>query len=247
VRYFFYIAYKGSDYHGWQIQPNVKTVQQVITDCMTKILREPIEILGSGRTDTGVHASEQVFHCDINGKHELEKLMYKLNGILPPDIAINKICPVIPEAHARFDAYERSYVYKMHQLKTPFFKNESAFIPTQLDFDAMNKAAELLLGNHNFQCFSKIKTEVNNFICDISLAKWEQSENGWEFKVTANRFLRGMVRAIVGTLIEVGEGKLSQTDFFEIIKSKDRRRAGKAVPAEGLYLCAVKYIDEIFK
>ena len=247
MRCFFYIAYKGTAYHGWQSQPDAITIQEVIKDALDKILRADHEIVGSGRTDAGVHAFEQVFHADINISFSLEELQFKLNGILPADIAVNAIKLVTEEAHARFDAIERSYEYHIHFKKTPFQVNESFFVPVSLDFKAMNEAATLFLGSQDFQSFSKVKTEVNNFICHIKQAEWIIDENTAVFHISANRFLRGMVRAIVGTLLDVGQSKLTFADVEEIINSKDRTRAGRAVSPDGLYLCRIVYPESIFK
>ena len=247
MRCFFYIAYKGSAYHGWQVQPNAVTVQEVVTDALNKILRAYHEVAGSGRTDTGVHAIEQVFHADIADNVDLDELKHKLNGFLPPDIAVDQIREVQNEAHARFDAERRSYQYHIHHKKSPFSINESHFVPFVLDYDSMNKAAELLIGIHDFQSFSKVKTEVNNFMCEVDRAEWVVEGDKAIFHITANRFLRGMVRAIVGTLLEVGQGKQQASDVRQIIEAKDRSAAGRAVSPDGLYLCRINYPKSVFK
>lgn len=241
-----YISYKGTNYHGWQMQDNAITIQQVITETLQVLLRDlNVSIVGSGRTDTGVHASEQVFHTDIKEDVNLEKLVYKLNGILPDDIVVNKIEKVKEEAHTRFDATSRSYEYHLRIVKSPFCRDEEYYYPVDLNFKAMNQAASCLLGEHDFQSFSKVKTEVNNFICTITRAEWELQEGKAVFHVSANRFLRGMVRAIVGTLLLVGEGKMKPEEITQVMKQKNRSAAGRAVPAKGLYLCKVEYPESI--
>ena len=245
-RYFLDIAYNGTAYHGWQIQDNAHTVQQELETCLGTILRQPVAIMGSGRTDTGVHARQQIVHFDWAGELGGAQLVYKLNSFLPPDISVAGLRKVGEEAHARFDATERSYEYLLHQAKSPFLENLSYYFSRPLDVDLMNKAAEKLLGEQDFESFSRVKTEVNTFICTIKEARWEKLNDSLVFHVTANRFLRGMVRALVGTLIEVGLGKLSVADFVSIIESKDRRSAGRAVPPHGLYLTRVVYPDSVY-
>jgi tRNA pseudouridine38-40 synthase len=246
LRYFFYISYKGTDYHGWQVQPNANTVQSEINKALATILQTNIETVGSGRTDSGVHAKEQVFHCDISKDKPEETLLYKMNGLLPADIVVNKVLAVGMDTHARFDATSRSYEYHIHFKKSPFGVNESYFLPKKPDFDKMNQACKILIGEHDFTSFSKVKTEVNNFFCHLQKAEWLFDDEKAVFYVTANRFLRGMVRALVGTLLQVGYGKSSLEEFTEIIKAKDRTVAGQSVPAQGLYLCAVRYPSEVY-
>ncbi len=245
-RYFLNISYDGTNYHGWQIQENANTVQTEVEKALSTILRTPTPVHGSGRTDTGVHAIEQVAHLDVNLNFPLEDLPFKLNGVLPDDIVINNARAVKPEAHARFDAIRRSYQYKIHQKRNPFKGGQSYFYSRVVDVEKMNEATELLIGEQDFQSFSKVKTEVNNFICTIEKAEWISENDSLTFHVTANRFLRGMIRALVGTLLEVGIGRMTKDEFSEIIKGKDRRLAGRAVPPEGLYLSAVKYPEEIY-
>jgi tRNA pseudouridine38-40 synthase len=246
TRYFFEISYNGSYYHGWQNQANAIGVQQVVENALSKLLRERIEIVGSGRTDTGVHCTQQYFHADIKSEFEADAFIIRLNSFLPRDIAIQQIMRVKPEAHARYDAIERSYEYKITQVKNPFLTGYAYYFFKEVDITRMNQAAALLLGVQDFECFSKVKTDVNNFICDIKMAKWNQKSGLLVFEITANRFLRGMVRAIVGTLLDIGCGKITVADFETIIKSKDRRKAGMNVPPEGLYLKEVKYPKTIF-
>lgn len=248
MRIFVYIAYKGTDYHGWQVQENAVTVQKVITDALSVLLKDKhVSIVGSGRTDTGVHAKEQVFHTDVPDSTKMDKLKYQLNGILPESIVVDKIHKVHAEAHARFDAVSRSYEYHLLIDKSPFGKDENYYFPIPLDFEAMNVAASKLLGKHDFQSFSKVKTEVNNFVCTIDRAEWEILNGKAIFHITANRFLRGMVRAIVGTLLQVGEGKMPPQEMIKIIEKRNRADAGRAVPAQGLYLCKVEYPESIIK
>lgn len=246
MRLFFYIAYKGTRYHGWQIQPNALTIQEKIQQALNTLFKGTYEITGSGRTDTGVHATEQVFQTDLITGLSIEEIRAKLNGILPIDIAVHKILPVTPEAHARFDALDRSYIYRIHWEKSPFDQNESLFVPIKPDFALMNEAAKLLIGQHDFQSFSKVKTEVNNFICTIHRAEWQFEEHKAVFEITANRFLRGMVRALVGTLLDIGHGKAHFDHINEIIEGKNRSLAGRSVSPDGLYLCKINYPESIF-
>lgn len=246
-RYFLELAYNGSKYHGWQIQNNAVTVQEEIEKALSLLLGIPTGIIGSGRTDTGVHASQQFAHFDAPEIADRNSLLKKLNGILGKSIAIYDIKEVVPDAHARFDAIEREYLYKCRLRKSPFDHEGSWLHFQNPDIDQMNKAAALLLEYEDFECFSKVKTEVNNFRCEIKSAFWEQNGHELFFHITANRFLRGMVRAIVGTLMEVGVGKINPGDFRSIIESKNRRKAKAAAPAQGLYLCRVSYPDRIFK
>lgn len=246
MRYFFEIAYDGTNYHGWQRQKNASSVQQTVEEALSTILRTEITITGSGRTDTGVHCSQQYFHVDLQTDLSCEKLKFKLDSFLPADISIPSVKTVKPDAHTRFDAIRRSYVYHINQEKWPFSKGYSYYFVKSLDIITMNEAAALLLGEKDFEAFSRVKTEVNNFICNIEEARWEKEGAKLTFHITANRFLRGMVRAIVGTLLLVGEGKLSIADVEKIIETKDRREAGAAAPAEGLFLTKVEYPPEIF-
>lgn len=246
MRYFLDISYNGTNYHGWQIQNNAPTVQAEIEYALSKLLGETVAIMGSGRTDTGVHAKQQVAHFDTEKLVDLGQLKFKLNSFLSPNVAINDIVEVNSEAHARFDALERSYEYHIHQYKTPFSQELSYYFPKQLDIDLMNEAATKLLGNQDFESFSKVKTEVNNFICNITKAEWQIENDSLVFHVTANRFLRGMVRTLVGTLLEVGLGKITIKDFIKIIERKDRTAAGRAVPSKGLFLSKVTYPSSVY-
>lgn len=246
MRYLFEIAYNGTNYNGWQSQNNATGVQTVVEEALSKLLRSEVKILGSGRTDTGVHCEQQFFHCDIETEFEPQNLVLRLNALLPKDISIYSFRKVKPKASARYDAYERTYQYRITRVKNPFREGLAWHYFKPADIKTMNKAAALLLGDQDFQCFSKVKTEVNHFRCDIKSASWKASGYEMEFTITANRFLRGMVRAIVGTLLDVGSGKISVSDFQEIIKSKDRKKAGQNVPPYGLYLTKVKYPNGIF-
>lgn len=245
MRYFFEIAYHGKNYHGWQRQDNAVTVQQVVEEALSTILRKPITLTGSGRTDTGVHCMQQYFHIDYDGKLP-DDLIYRLNNYLPADISIQSVREVRSEAHARFSAIDRQYEYIIIQHKNPFMQNSAYYLSKPLNLKTMNEAATLLIGKHDFESFSRVKTEVNNFICEITHASWQQTEKEIIFTIRANRFLRGMVRAIVGTLIQVGLGKINREEFREIIAAKDRKRAGSAAPAHALFLYEVTYPSDIF-
>jgi tRNA pseudouridine38-40 synthase len=245
-RYLFEIAYNGSHYNGWQTQQNATGVQEIVEGALSKLLREEIKIVGSGRTDTGVHCEQQFFHTDIEKEFDPKNLVLRINSLLPKDISIYSYRHVKPNASARYNALERTYQYRITRVKNPFLEGLAWYYFKPADIKTMNKAAALLLGDHDFQCFSKVKTEVNHFRCDIKKASWEEKEYEMEFTITANRFLRGMVRAIVGTLLDVGSGKVSMTEFQAILKSKDRKKAGQNVPPHGLYLTKVKYPNSIF-
>jgi tRNA pseudouridine38-40 synthase len=246
MRYFFEISYNGTNYHGWQNQANAVGVQEVVESALSKIFRTKLEIVGSGRTDAGVHCVQQFFHADIQKEFDEPTWLIKLNSLLPKDIAIRSIRPIKAEAHARYDAFERSYEYKITRVKDPLLVGQAYYFFKSLDVPTMNRAAALLVGEHDFECFSKVKTDVNHFICTIKKAHWNQKGDLLVFNVTANRFLRGMVRAIVGTLLDVGCDKISLEDFNGILKGKDRKKAGMNVPPEGLYLTSVKYPKNVF-
>jgi tRNA pseudouridine38-40 synthase len=233
-------------YNGWQSQLNATGVQTVVEETMTKLFREPIEITASGRTDTGVHCEQQFFHCDIVKPFEESLFIQKLNSFLPKDIAIHSIRKVKENASARYDAVERSYRYEITQSKNPFLEGLAWHYFKDVNLQTMNDAAALLLGEHDFECFSKVKTDVNHFRCDVKRAEWKQVDDRIYFFITANRFLRGMVRAVVGTLLDVGTNKISIKEFQNIIKSRDRKKAGANVPPYGLYLTKVKYPQSVF-
>ena len=246
MRFFFEIAYNGTRFHGWQNQANAIGVQQVVEEAMVKIFRQPISIVGSGRTDTGVHCAQQFFHADIEKELDECTWLIKLNSLLPRDIAIRSIKPVKADAHARYDAFERAYEYKITTFKNPLLIGQAYYFFKPINIKTMNHAAALLVGKHDFECFSKVKTDVNHFVCTIKKAEWNQKGDLLVFSIVANRFLRGMVRAIVGTLLEVGTDKITVEEFKVILKSKDRKKAGMNVPPEGLYLIGVKYPKKIF-
>jgi len=246
-RYFLYFSYKGTAYHGWQIQPNGISVQEVLTKALCTILRGDIELTGAGRTDTGVHARLMVAHFDYEGDFPSGfDLTAKLNSYLPKDIAISKITEVQTDAHARFDAMSRKYEYHIVLQKSVFKTELAARIINTLDFEAMNSAAATLKDHRDFTSFSKLHTDVKTNNCNITLAQWTQKDDEWVFTIQADRFLRNMVRAIVGTLFEVGRGKMTVEEFGKVIELKDRCKAGTSVPAQGLYLVDIKYPDSIF-
>ncbi len=241
MRYFIELSYNGKKYHGWQIQPDVISVQEKLNIAFSTILQEKIQVVGAGRTDTGVHASQMFAHFDIE-KEISDKIVFQLNSILPNDISVYQVFLVDDEKHVRFNAISRSYKYKIWLGRNPFLLDFSWQIHSQRpNVDLMNEAAKLLLEYENFQCFSKVKTEVYTFNCDVTEAFWELNENELTFHISANRFLRNMVRAIVGTLLEVGFSKISKEDFRKIIESKNRSNAGLSVPAKGLFLTTIKY------
>lgn len=213
---------------------------------MTQLFRQKISITGSGRTDTGVHCRQQFFHTDIEHDFDTDKTIIRLNSFLPKDIAIRSIQKVKPEASARYDAFERTYEYHITRVKDPLREGLAFYYFKPIDLPTLRQAAALLTGEHDFECFSKVKTDVNHFICDIKLAEWNQKGDLLVFTITANRFLRGMVRAIVGTLLEAGTGKITLENFKQILKSKDRKKAGMNAPPEGLFLVSVKYPKSVF-
>lgn len=246
MRYFFEIAYKGTNYKGWQTQHNAITVQEVVEDALSKLTGSKIEIIGSGRTDTGVHCEQQFFHADIEKQIIPQDFQHRMNVLLPKDISIQSIRNVKAEASARFDAFSRTYQYRITLTKNPLLEGLALHYFKSTHMPTMNQAAALLMGEHDFRCFSKVKTNVNHFLCAISKAEWKQKNDRLEFTITANRFLRGMVRAIVGTLLDVGTGKITVNDFQNVMTSKDRKQAGQNVPPEGLYLTKVKYPASVF-
>ncbi|WP_316734560.1 tRNA pseudouridine(38-40) synthase TruA [Pedobacter aquatilis] len=242
-RYFIQIAYDGSLYHGWQIQPNAVTVQELLDKAMSIIFRQPIETLGCGRTDSGVHATDFFAHFDIENITE-EKVLAAVGGInamLPYQIAAKRIIPVADEAHARFDATARAYKYYIHFEKDPFRLNRSWLVKDKLNLNLMNEAANELLNYTDFSCFSKSNTQTFTNNCKIVKAHFEEENGSLVFTIEADRFLRNMVRAIVGTLVRIGKEEINLKDFKEIIDSKNRSNAGQSVPACGLYLVKVEY------
>ncbi len=242
TRYFIIFSYKGTAYSGWQIQPNGVTVQEIMQKAFSTVLRSTVELTAAGRTDAGVHAKKMIAHVDLSmGEEQMPQLVNKLNSILPADIAVHNFVKVNKDAHARFDASSRVYEYHLIVEKNVFLYDYAMRSFNPLDFDKMNKAAEILFEYEDFTSFSKLHTDAKTNNCKIYHAKWEDRGDRWVFKIEANRFLRDMVRAIVGTLLEVGRGKHSLEDFKNIIESKNRSKAGASVPAKGLYLCEVKY------
>ncbi len=248
MRYFLEIAYKGTNYHGWQSQPNAVTVQETIEKAMSLLLRCPISILGAGRTDAGVHAEQMFAHFDIDFPIEKETFLYKMNSFLPLDIAIKNLFEVQPEAHARFDAKQRSYRYQIYLGKNPFYTDKSwQLFSKKLNLDLMNQASSMMLEYSDFKCFSRSNSDVRTYICDLKKAEWKQESQWLMFSITADRFLRNMVRAVVGTLVDIGEEKYSLEDFRRIIESKNRSNAGASAPAQGLFLTEILYPEELFK
>ena len=248
MRYFIYLEFDGGAYSGWQIQPQSPSVQQTLEQALALFLREKVSVTGAGRTDAGVHASQMVAHFDLETPQDCAWMENKLNGILPQDIAVHKIVPVRPDAHARFDATARTYRYYVSLRKSAFHRDYSWFLPNEPDFELMNQAAELLLETVDFTSFSKLHTDTKTNDCRVTEARWTPLEDGrWVFTVTADRFLRNMVRAIVGTLMEVGRHKLTIDGFRQIIESKDRCSAGDSAPAQGLFLYKIEYPENIFQ
>jgi len=245
MRYFMHLSFFGKHYHGWQRQPKDHSVQEVLEDRLGTLLGKPVDIVAAGRTDAGVHARIMVAHFDWEPPLRKD-LLHRLNAFLPEDIAVQQIRPVKPDAHARFDALSRTYQYRLIQQKDPFEQDTAYYLGQPLDFEAMNTAAEALLEHSDFKAFSRVRTDVKTFICDIRHARWERQEEAWIFTITADRFLRNMVRAVVGTLLEVGKGKMTAADVKSIIKSRDRSRAGASVPAKGLYLTGITYPETIY-
>ncbi|KLT65929.1 tRNA pseudouridine(38-40) synthase TruA [Pedobacter sp. BMA] len=242
-RYFIQIAYDGSLYHGWQIQPNAVTVQELLDKAMSTYYRQPVETLGCGRTDTGVHATDFYAHFDVVYIPE-EKVLLAVAGInamLPYQIAAKSIIPVADDAHARFDATSRAYKYYVHFEKDPFKLNRSWLVKDRLDVDLMNQAAALLFDYTDFSCFSKSNTQTFTNNCKIMQASFEEKDGSLIFTIQADRFLRNMVRAIMGTLVRIGKHEIGLEDFKTIIESRNRSNAGQSVPACGLYLVKVEY------
>ncbi len=245
MRYFLELSYNGKAYHGWQNQPNAISVQEVTEKALSTLLRETIAIVGAGRTDAGVHAKQMFAHFDTEEEFEEENLKFKLNAFLPKDIAIQSIFKVTPEAHARFDALSRTYLYRISLQKDAFNYDNAYNFRNDLDLDKMNEASKILFNYIDFECFSKSNTDVNTFNCTIMKAEWTQQDNEFHFVIKADRFLRNMVRAVVGTMINIGAGKIEVEELHNIIKSKNRSEAGFSVPAHALYLTKIEYPKEI--
>lgn len=244
-RYFIYLCYDGTRYHGWQVQPNGISVQEELQSCLSTLLRRPVEITGAGRTDAGVHARQMVAHFDAGDVFDEAQLAYRLNRMLPRDIAVSRIEKVADGLHARFSATLRTYHYFIHIGRDPFLRHYSLEMPYQLDFARMNEAARLLLEVKDFGAFCKAGADVKTTLCDVTKAQWELMEDGdvkrWRFVITANRFLRNMVRAVVGTLVDVGRGKISQEEFRQIVVSGSRSNAGESMPGNALFLWDIQY------
>ncbi len=248
MRYFLELAYKGTNFHGWQVQDNSSTIQGELNKVFSLILSEEITVTGAGRTDTGVHADYFVAHFD--SKQELlqddDKLIMKINQFLSPDIVLYTITKVVDDAHARFQAESRTYNYYVHHKKNPFNQELSWYIHRVPDYDKMNECAALLLKYSDFKSFAKLHSDVKTTMCDVRYAKWEIKEDSAVFTITADRFLRNMVRSIVGTLLDVGYGKLDLNGFENVVDKQDRSSAGVSVPAKGLFLSNILYPSGIF-
>lgn len=245
-RYFIYLKYDGTNYHGWQRQPNGISVEEAVEKALTTVLRNKTDITGAGRTDAGVHAYMMVAHFDHEGIIDTSQLTYRLNRILPRDISIDEVVAVDNELHARFSATARTYHYYTHHHKNPFLRTYSWHIPFSPDYELMNKAAAYLLEVKDFGAFCKAGSDVKTTLCDVTEAHWQMLEEGrWCFVITANRFLRNMVRAIVGTLMDVGRHRITIEDFKRIIKDGKRTQAGESVPGHALFLQDIKYQDNI--
>ena len=246
-RYFIYLSYDGSNYHGWQVQPNAPTVQEKLESALSLLMRTPISVTGAGRTDTGVNASTMVAHADFSEEIDCKQIAYRLNKILPPDIAIHYIRRVKDSAHARFDATSRRYSYYVSTAKNPFNRRYTCRLTGEIDFDAMNEAAAVLPEYTDFTSFSKLHTDTKTNNCKIAYARWSRlSADEWVFEIEADRFLRNMVRAIVGTLLMIGRGKIAKEQIREIIEKKLRSEAGDSAPAQALFLEEVKYPEDLF-
>ena len=245
MRYFLELEYFGKGYHGWQRQPNALSVQEVVEQSLSTLLQQNTEIFGAGRTDSGVHARQIFAHFDAEVELE-ENFIFRMNALLPQDIAVKELFKVTPEAHARFDAVSRSYEYHIVTRKDVFTTDAAYYIHKELDLEKMKQAANILMNYTSFKCFSRSRTDVFTYNCTIKKAEWEQQEEKLIFHITADRFLRNMVRAIVGTLLQIGQGKLEVEEMHRIIKSEDRSNAGASVPAHGLYLTRIIYPKGIF-
>lgn len=245
-RYFLEVAYKGSNYNGFQVQQqNAKTIQAEIEKAFNTIQRESVKLTGSSRTDAGVHALQNYFHFDYDGAIH-QKFVYKMNAILPDDIVIKKIIPVSPESNSRFKAISREYKYFIYRQKNPFLKEQAYYFPYKLDIDKIQEAAQLLKTYSDFTSFSKRNTQVKTFHCKILISEWLEENGCLVYHVKANRFLRGMVRALTATMLLVGRHKLSIEEFKEIIEAKDCTKASFAVPPHGLFLVSVEFSETLF-
>lgn len=245
MRIFLDISYRGMNFHGWQVQPGEVTVQSVIEDSLSKLVRARTPITGAGRTDAGVNARQMIAHCDLPDGFDIgPRFLRSLNSMVGRDIAVNGARIVAPDAHARFDATERVYRYFAHTVKDPFAGELSWQAPPTLDFELMNQAAAMILGRRDFTSFSKLHTDVKTNICDLRRARWVQiegAEHRWYFEIAADRFLRNMVRAVVGTLVDVGRGKITPSDLIGILDARDRCAAGTSMPPGPLFLWEITY------
>ena len=248
MRYFIFISYKGTSYHGWQTQPNSITVQKLLDEALTTILSENISTTGAGRTDAGVHAMVFCAHFDSSSADldTVKNLIYKLNRYLPKDISVTSLRKVKPDANARFSALSRTYKYFISRKKDPFSEDSSWHLHGNINIEAMNGASVLLLKSSDFTSFSRLHTDVKTNICKIYYARWEEKNNQLIFTIKADRFLRNMVRSVVGTMLEIGFGKMNLMEFQEIIDARDRRKAGKSAPAKGLFLTEIEYPGDIY-
>ncbi|MEI6766283.1 MAG: tRNA pseudouridine(38-40) synthase TruA [Bacteroidota bacterium] len=248
MRYFIRMAFNGAAYHGWQAQDNAATVQQAVEGALSMLFRNHLPVVGAGRTDTGVHAKEYFAHVEIENElspAELQKITFKLNGILPDDIVIYEVYAVAPDMHARFSALSRTYKYYISPERNPFAREYSWFYPGRLDIERMNKGAALLMECTDFTSFAKVHSDTKTNNCAIAEAGWQYEDGMLVFTITADRFLRNMVRAIVGTLVELGAGKINLNDLQKIVESKNRSEAGYSVPAQALFLERVEYPSEL--
>ena len=245
MRYFIEIAFHGAAYAGWQKQPYDITVQSVVEKALYTVFQNEVACVGAGRTDAGVHASFFIAHFDVEEDLDEGQFIFKMNQLLPHDVSVRDVHPVNANAHARFDAVSRTYEYYITQQKDPFRLDRATYIKKLLSVDLMNQAAEVLMDFTNFKCFSKVHTQVHTYNCSIKKAFWEQKEHLLIFKIQADRFLRNMVRAIVGTLIEVGLRKRSIDELRQVIKSENRCEAGKSMPAHALFLTDIAYPENI--
>lgn len=260
-RYFIHMAYDGTDFFGWQIQPDQRTVQQIMEDALSTLLQEPVSVTGAGRTDTGVHASNFVAHFDTGSPitgygntveedgsitGSLKNLVFKLNRFLPPDIAVFGIREVPGELHARYSATYRTYQYHISRVKPLFDRSYAHYVFGSLDTPAIKRCCKIILETSDFTSFSKLHSDVKTNICKVTRAEWIPLNKGYRFEIKADRFLRNMVRSLVGTLLEAGRGKISPEEFMKIVEARDRRRAGQSAPAQGLFLVDIGYDPPVF-
>lgn len=242
MRYFITLSYDGTNYHGWQVQPGADSVQARLNDALSKLLGGGVECVGAGRTDAGVHASMMVAHFDTERTVDCDQLAFRLNRIVPRDIAISKVEAVGDDMHARFSATSRTYHYFVYTRKNPYRRHYATQLHFEPDFPAMNDAAEVLIQTDDFTSFSKVNNDQKTNICHVTQARWVQVEDDlWRFEITANRFLRNMVRAVVGTLLEIGRGRMTKDDLRRVIAAKDRCSAGESVPGNALFLVDIQY------